>query len=130
MSLYKRFKTDPDKEKEGMPVRFDDTTVITVARAGGGNKKYVKAMERVQRKLNVRQPDNSESMEILREVYADTVILSWEGVVDEDGIPMLCDKPNKIKLLHDLPELFTELRRVAESMETFKAAEIEESAGN
>ena len=130
MSLYKRFKTDTEKESSGIDVRYDDDIVITVGRAGGANKKYIKAIERVQRKLNVRKPTNEEAMEILREVYADTIILGWEGVVDEDGATMECNKENKMKLLRDLPELFDDLRNVAEASDSYKAEDIEESVGN
>ena len=130
MSLYKTFETNKEIEQTGIDLRYSDTCVITVARAGGSNKKFLKAAERAQRKLNTRRPNNEQAMQILREVYADAVILGWEGVEDRDGIPMPFSRENVIKILTDLPDLFADIRQQAENAELFRDEALEDAAKN
>ena len=130
MNLYSRFETDKEIEQTGIDLRYSDDTVLTIARAGGSNKKYLKAAEKAQRKLQVRRPNNEEALEILREIYADCVVLKWEGVTDREGKPLECTKENKLQLFRDLPDLFADIRVQAENADLFRKAELEKDAGN
>ena len=45
---------------------------------------------------------------IVKEVYAETVVIGWENVEDADSNPMDFTVPNCVKLFEDLPDLFKE----------------------
>lgn len=139
MSLYKQFKTDNDLEKTGILLEYGTNSAgepitIRVARAGGGNNQYSKKME-LKVKPYRRQIQN-ETMEralidrILKEVYAETVVLGWENVEDESGKPMAFTTENCIKLFNDLPDLFQDLQEQSQRAALFRADVLEVEAKN
>ena len=130
MNLYKSYGTNKALEQTGIDLRYSDDCVITIARAGGSNKAFLKAAERAQRKLNTRKPNNEQAMQILREVYADAIILKWEGVEDKDGNEIPFTRDNVIKVLTDLPDLFFDIKTQAENAELFRDEALEEVSGN
>ena len=56
----------------------------------------------------------------MAETYAESVIIGWKGVKDRDNKPLKFTKENVVKLLIDLPELFTEIQKRATAFGTFK----------
>ncbi len=116
MGMYTDFKTDPDIEsKTGVVVDYGSFR-ITLARAGGANKRYEKALEKKskphRKAIEAGRFNNSQANGILREVYSETVVLNWETLVDgkfKKGI----ESPEGGKLLEPTPEniaaTFTEL---------------------
>jgi hypothetical protein len=104
-----------------------------LARAGGSNTRYVKALEaksrpyRRQIKEDRLAPDVANKM--LIETFAETIVLGWTGIEDKDG-PVQFSVDNCRQLLTELPDLFEELREVASNAGTFREYEIEEDAGN
>lgn len=134
MSLYSKYKTDPSKETEGVWVDFDDNIKLKLARAGGRNQQYLKSIERETKPYRRALQNGTIPVEvadnIIRKVYAETVVLDWENVTDENGKVLSYSKENCLKLLTDLPEFFAEIKSVAENMEMFRAAGLEADAKN
>lgn len=134
MSLYKKFKTDSRVENEGIWIDFGESGRIRIARAGGSNGPFVRAMERVHREyrkqIQLDVLDAKKSVDLLVQVYADTVVLGWEGVTGEDGKPLPFNRENCAKLLRDLPDLFRELQEHAGSMALFRESILEQDAKN
>lgn len=139
MSLYRQFKTDTKLEKEGVLLHYGTNSkgkdiMIRVARAGAGNDAYVKRME-AKVKPYRRQIQN-ETIEralltgILREVFAETVVLGWDGVEDENGKDMPFSKDNCVKLFTDLPDLFEDVQEQAQKAALFRAEIREADAKN
>ncbi len=58
-NLYEMFGTDPDLERNGIAVEYGEATFI-IARAGGANRKFLKAMRRLSRPY--RASINSETL--------------------------------------------------------------------
>ena len=149
MSLYKQFKTDNTLEKDGILLEYGENSkgkpiCIRVARAGGSNNAYAKRME--ARVKPYRRQIQTETMEsalverIVKEVYAETVVLGWEHVefpvLDAQGNPT--DKfeelpyttENCIRLFDDLPDLFLDIQEQSQRAALFRAEVREADAKN
>jgi hypothetical protein len=125
------FQTDAAVETAGIDLDYGDFA-IRIARAGGGNQKYIKLLgERMKphrRKIENGTLDNAAAERLLAEVYADSVIVGWTHVTDADGKPMEFTRAACVKLLLDLPELFRDIQDQAGRVANFRKAEIEADA--
>lgn len=139
MSLYDQFKTDQDREANGIVLSFGKNSKgqdiqIRIGRAGGHNPRFVKVAEQVlkphRRQINNETIDNKVLEGLMQIVYARAVILDWSGVEDENGKDMEFTEANVVKVLTDLPDLFKEIRESAEKMSLFKAEALEDEAKN
>lgn len=132
-SPYDLFSTDADVENKGITLDFGDFA-IRIARAGGANKKYAKALVRIlkpfRKAIATNTISDARQSALMAEVYAESVILDWVNVKDRDGVNMEFNKENCIKLLVDLPVLFQQIMADAENYNNFKAIEAEEVAKN
>jgi len=132
-SPYAHFSTDTSLEKKGITLDFGDFA-IRVARAGGANKKYAKAlhtkMKPHRKAFQAGTLDPKVGNNIMAEVYAETIVLGWAGVVDAEGAEMEFNKENCVKLFTDLPELFNQVIADAENYRLFKEEEEEDIAKN
>lgn len=139
MSLYAKFETDRSLEKQGItldygPNSHDKPIEIRIARAGGSNDAYLKRME-AKAKPHRRQiqHDTIERItleNIVKEVYAETVVLGWSGVEDRDGNEMQFNKENCLKLFNDLPDLYADIQEQAQSSALFRMSVREADAKN
>jgi hypothetical protein len=135
MSIYTKFKTDKNREKDGVTLDYGDGVMIHIARAGGSNTAYLKAMEKMYRKhrrqIQLETLPEETAAKLLREIWADTVVLGWEGITDEKtGGPIEFSRDACIKLFEDLPDLFVDIREQATSAALFREANKEEDAKN
>lgn len=134
MSLYKMFQTNVKAESEGVTLDYGEGVKIRIARAGGGNKAYLRAVEAFARKhrRQIQLDALSEELgrKILQEIVATTIILGWEGVTDREGKPMAFTKDNALKLFADLPDLFTDVYQQAQNAALFREHIMEEDAKN
>jgi len=138
-SLYQTFKTDKNLETAGVDLSYGENSkgeemLITIARAGGSNKAFQKAMAAKTRPLRRQIETNTASEDVLNkivvEVYAETVVLGWKGIEDEKGNDLPFSKENVIKLFTDLPDLFTDVRGQAQEISIFRAEIMEGVAKN
>lgn len=139
-TLYRKFKTDPEAEREGQwvtidttedgrPIRFrirsaDSDKVRKVANdlAKKNRGKFIAAGSQLTPEL-----EDSTTIEIL----VQGIVVTWENVDAEDGSLLPYSKENARKLFTDLRELRKELNVLAATAETFRARElVEEMAGN
>jgi hypothetical protein len=149
-SPFSLFKTDPDKEREGVIVNYGDEAWFKIARAGGANKRYLNMMgERLKpyrRQIQTETMDEKLADRIVMEVFTDTVLLGWGSriedpddpsktvdvnyIEDEGGARLDFNRENALRVLGELPELFAALRAEAERLGNFTAAVKEEDAKN
>ncbi len=122
-SAYEMFATSSDLEAGGIKLDYGEFQ-ITVARAGGGNRAFQKALrERTsphRRLIDTESLPEDISRDLLVGVYADTIILGWKGVKGRDGKSMAFNRDNIVKLLKDLPDLFQDIQREASKFTNFK----------
>lgn len=135
--LYAQFKTNTSMETEGIYLNYGPNSqgkdiLIRIARAGGSNQNYSKRME-AKTKPYRRQIQN-ETIErallerIVREIYAETVVLGWENVEDENGNELPFTYDNCLKLFTDLPDLFTDVQEQSQRAALFRQ-EVREDDG-
>ena len=145
-SPYKMFSSDKDVEQQGVLVNYGDFR-LRIARAGGNNHRFRRLlqakMKPYRHQLVNDTMDDQVSEQVVREVYAEAVILGWETkVVGKDGKeawePWLetpdgklpYSVPSCIKVLTDLPDLFRDIQQVAGKVALFRKAEEESDAKN
>ena len=138
-SLYAMFETDKQAEQEvGIVLNYGSAGKIRVARAGGTNQRYIKALEERMRpyRINARNGkvelnvDDATASKLLVEVFADAVVLDWEGIRDRNGDLMEFNHENVVKLFTDLPELFSDVMEQASKLDNFLLESTESDAGN
>ena len=133
-SIYEKFGTDKNLEREGVVLDYGDGLEIRIARAGGSNAKFEKATQQKMRKFNQQLKHDllepEQMREVMREVLAETVVLSWKGVTDRAGKELPFSVANCIQLFKDLPDLFDDVLEQSRKANLFKQAVLEEEAGN
>ncbi len=139
MSLYKLFKTNENLETEGVWIEYGanekgEPVRIKIARAGGHNVEFAKALEKAtrpyRRAIQTGTLDNKTADRLYKEVFADTVVLGWVNVDGPDGKPLEFTRENVLKLFEDLPDLFADLREQANNMALFRDETREADLGN
>lgn len=143
-NLRALFETDKKLEKQGVEVDYD-FAVITVARAGGGNTTYKKAlldaMQPYRQALQAGLIDESSLLDKFIKLFADHIVLDWktrrsdgtlvQGLAegDTDGPLLEFNKENVFKYLRSLPELYEDLEKQAAGRKLF-LKDLEAAAGN
>ena len=141
MGLFKTFGTDKTLEKTGIWLEYlDDENPdapperIRIAYAGGANDAFLKRMEALMKPLKHQiQHEVVERVRleaIVRQVYADTVVLAWENVRDENGAPIAFSKENVLDLFQRLPHLYDDIVKQSQRLTLFRKEVREAIAGN
>ncbi len=139
MSLYKQFATDKNVERDGVVLSYGKNSKnkdieIRIARAGGANIRYTKLLEAAvkpyRRQLQNETMDNGVAEDITMRVYAQSVVLGWEGVEDEKGNDMEFTVENCMKLFKDLPDLWADIQSQATRAALFRQDILEADAKN
>ncbi len=130
---YSIFRTDKALEKEGIILDYGDFK-IKVARAGGANAAFQKALTSkirpYKRQIDAGTIPDDVAEKLFLDVYAESVVLGWEGVTDEHGKPLPFSKENAVKLFSDLPDLFRDVQSQAASISNFRAEVTEDTIKN
>lgn len=142
MSMYQQFRTDESREQNGIVLDYGDFEV-TIGRAGGSNKRFAKILEAkarpYQRAIQTETISQDVQLRIMRETYAEAVVLKWhtrvdgkmkEGIEGPDGNLMPVTVPNIIATFEALPDLFNDIRAQADRAALFRAQVTENLEGN
>lgn len=140
MSLYDTFASDEKSEKDGIILDLglnskEEPIEIRVRRAGGANTRFAKVFEQkskpYRRLMEIPGAlDEKTNMRVMREVYADAVVVGWTGVEDKDGNAMEFTRENVIQLFTDLPNLFRLVIKESQNEALFRASIRESESGN
>lgn len=141
MSIRSMFGTDAKTEREGVWLDFGEFRV-RAARAGGANKKYQRTLEELsrphRRAMQLDLMDNDLAMDILRQVYARSVITGWQTKVDgelvdgiegKDGLVPVSEE-NILAIFRELPDLFDSVQVDASKIALYRTKLREEAEGN
>lgn len=131
MDIKKTFGTNRDLELEGVWEPINEEASVKIARIG--NDRYTKLFQKLMRpyRKQVRRgtmPDK-KAEEIYNQVIAETVLLDWKGLTEDDK-PLEYSVENAIRLLTEYKDFKDLVVDAAEAMETFQKEEIEESEKN
>ena len=142
MGLYKTFKTDENLETQGSVLDYGDFQV-RIAYAGGANKRYTRYAEEKLKPLNraiqTGALNEERSRKIMADIYAETIILDWQTIVDEkpvkgiegpDGEIIEFNVENVKMTLENLPALFNDIQDQANSIAVFRQKDLEDEAKN
>ena len=139
MSLYKQFATDKNVERDGVVLSYGKNSKnknieIRIARAGGANIRYTKLLEAAikpyRRQLQNETMDNGVAEDLTMRVYAQSVVLGWNGVEDAEGEEMPFSVDNCVKLFKDLPDLWADIQSQATRAALFRQDILEADAKN
>lgn len=127
----KKFKQDGSKANEGVwfdyPANKDGTIPrVRLAREGRSNKKWLATFRDVTKDLDTDNLTPEEDFAVGVEVFARSVVLSWENIQPEDDGATLDDTTEaKIALLSspDWTDFYTELKDKANAKANFTAKE-------
>jgi hypothetical protein len=141
MSLYKQYKTDSEKEANGVKIVFDDVEnangtnpFFILARSGGSNKAYAKALEaktkQYRRGGQIENVKNEILEKIFMEVFIETILKGWGNQFDENDIEIYFSKLQAEKLLTDLPDVYERLQTESKQAANYRLQGLEKEAGN
>jgi len=140
--LFETFDTDRNLEKTGIVLQYGTTTrdgkevpiEFTIARAGGSNTRFDKVFEvktkPYKRMIQADSLPPEIGKRIMRETFAETVILGWNNVQDQDGEFIEFTKKNCESYMEMLPDLFTDIQVQANKQSLFRVMALEEDAKN
>jgi hypothetical protein len=135
-NLYGTFGSDPELEQKGITLDYalenGKRVEFTIKRAGARNAAWKKAYrEHVQAiEGSGRELSEQESAELLAGVYADTIVLGWNGVEDVDGKPVPFTKKDCRELLVFLPELLQLIVNDSHNRANFRRDELDAQRKN
>lgn len=133
-SIYALFKTDHALEKDGITVNYGKFGKFRVARAGGANSRFSKVAEAkmrpIRRQIESGVLPDEEQKRVMAEIFAESVVLGWEGVRGKDGQLLSYSKQACTQLLIDLPDLLMDLNEQAGKLSNFREIELETDKGN
>lgn len=133
-NIYEKFGTDKDLEQAGIILDFGDGVEFKIARAGGSNVRFDKAVAakmrkyELQRKHDLLEPEQMRT--VFSEVLAETVVLGWKGVTDREGNELPFNRENCIKVFRDLPDLMDDVLEQSRKAALFKQTLLEDEAKN
>jgi hypothetical protein len=133
-TLYDMFETDNSLETKGVTVDYGEAGQFQVARAGGANKHYVKVVERVmrpyRRQFELGTLDEDVALGLAKEIFAEAIVLAWEGVRNREGELLPFTKENCVMLFTDLPDLFMDLQDFSSKAVNFHMDDVEGDSKN
>lgn len=87
MGLFNSYQTNRNLEKDGISYTPDSSTLIILARAGGTNVRFAKVLEAkskpYRRQIDAGTLDPKIDRLMMAEVFAETVVKSWETLVND-----------------------------------------------
>lgn len=134
MNPFKKYETDQQMERNGVPVVFDEMTFFC-RRAGGANRAYRLACtvalleEGMRERLNgtdeVAQLDAQNEIELY--AFVEAVLVGWEGVEGRDDQPLPFTKENARDLFTTCTEVWNTVRVMAQSRDSYRRKAVEEA---
>ena len=133
MAKLSQFKQDVTKSEDGVKVDLGDGLKVTVARIG--NKKYQdfirKSTKPYQQAIRNKTLADSVFEKIMNEAMADSILLDWEGMEDDQGDVIKYSKEKALEILSDpayadFKQLVSDL---ANEQETFRSEALQETVG-
>jgi len=138
MSIWELYETDLDKEVEGFWHQVNKKISVKLARAGGANLAFSKAMEEKTRPHRKRggafegeNVDVDLATDIMKQAFAETIILDWKGFTKKaDGKPLAYNAKVAYEMMVALPDLYVELRDAAGAAANYRIEDIKADVGN
>jgi len=140
--LRKMYQTVPTLETKGVVIQYDEGVEITVARAGGANKKFAKVLTKLskphRRAIQTETVPEGVERELVLRTYAQTVVMGWKGITkdiitgnDTDASEELpCVEENIVAVFTALPDLFEDVAKMSQDISLYRAEVLEDDSKN
>lgn len=156
MALFDR-ETDPQKERDGVPLDFGEYRV-TLRRQGGANDRYQVELEKESKPYRSAAAagvlSQAKQDEIIFRAFARACVVKWEtrastlpnaadlvrnDLVGSDGFVngidmrgeiVPCNEENLVTVFTALPGVFLDLREAARGEQLYRLKQREDDAGN
>ena len=139
MNLYEQFQTNSQCEVDGIYIEYGPNSKgnpirFKVARAGGKNTQFAKAMEKHTKphrrliEMNLLSPTIAEK--IVRTVFIESILKGWENVEDRNGEELVYTPEAAEELFSELPDLFNSLSEMAKDASNFRQELLKEDVKN
>lgn len=137
--LYAAFKTDSKLEQEGVWFDYGPNSKgkpmrVLLARAGGANSDYTKALEKVtkpyRKAISAGALDTATINRLYMEVFIGTVVKGLENFEDGACQPLSCNPADLTRLLTELPDLYADWQEQANRLAVFRAELMDADVGN
>ena len=137
MSIWDLYETDLSKETEGFWHKVNKKISVKLARAGGANLAFTKAMEEKTREHRKRggafegdKVDVELATDIMKQAFSETIILDWKGFTNKAGKNVAFNPKVAYETMVALPDLFNELRDAAGEAANYRIEDIQDDVGN
>lgn len=127
-----KFATDTGLEEDGVWIDIGEGASLKVARIG--NPRYRKALRAATKpharsiRMGILPQDQIEELEL--NVIADTILLDWKGIEDDNGDPIEYNRENALQLLQNLRDFRALVLDIAQEQQAFRREEQEESGNS
>ncbi len=142
MSLYKIYE-NTDDEVNGVKIPVGPTTMVTIARSGGKNKKFEKMRSSLlkphRRLINAGKLSDDQITEVVMPAYIKTIIKNWETKVDGQWVTGIETDTGEVedftpknieKILTALPDLYEQIILSSDDQSLFNQIDREDDGGN
>lgn len=121
MDLFSKYKTDADKERDGVWVPLDGESRIRIARTNNPlyREAMVRKMNRYKMAAKSKVIPEDAWLDIVNELVAETILVDWEGIT-EKGQPLPYSVENAKRVLTELKDFREMVLSIADNMENFK----------
>jgi hypothetical protein len=129
--LHTEFGTDEKSELEGVWEEVSEGARVLVARVGNDRftERYKRLGKGLQRQIDRGTLPKDKSQAIFIAILADTILLNWEGLVDEK-VPIEYSKENARLMLKKYPDFRQFVWDIANDAELYRIKERDEDLGN
>lgn len=127
-----KFATDLELEESGVWVDIGEGARLRVARVG--NPRYRKRLRELlaphKRLVRIDKLPEDLSDELVIKAFAETILLDWEGLEDDNGEPIEYSVEHAIELLTGLRDFRMMVAEIANEQEAFRREEQKEEGNS
>ena len=110
------FKSDDEKAKNGVPIPMGMNAKnenITIWVAEAGNPNHEKCQRKYSKQLEHTRKNRKAHDEVIAKIVAESILVKWEGFLDDNGAPIEPTVENKTKMLRDYKKFMTAVLEAA-----------------
>lgn len=134
MAKLSSIKTDTVKSENGVWVDYESGIRLKIARIGNpAFQSFVSSRQKNKiRGIRSGSISSQEAEQITKEAVARHILLDWQNVEDEDGLPLRYSPEKSLEILSDpqLSDLYSFVLVTSNNSEIYRLEAQEEAKGN
>jgi hypothetical protein len=119
------YKTDPEKSAGGIPIEVGtnkkgEPIIMWVSEANHAtNEKFAQLVRKYERAMELSRRNPARRKALWIKIVADSILMKWEGVLDQDDKDVPATLENKIQALTKYDELMADILGTANDRNNF-----------